>query len=85
MKSIGAVAEWAKRRNIPLVCNEFGAYRKVSDPKDRAAWIRDVRTALEQHGIGWAMWDYAGGFAVAPKQNGRAVPDDVTLHALGLK
>ncbi|PYV99844.1 MAG: hypothetical protein DMG89_06495 [Acidobacteria bacterium] len=82
---IGAVAEWAKRRNIPLVCNEFGAYRKVSDPKDRAAWIRDVRTALEQHGIGWAMWDYAGGFAVAPKQNGRAVPDDVTLHALGLK
>jgi len=82
---IAAVADWAKRRNIPLVCNEFGVYRKVSNPQDRAAWIRDVRTALERHGIGWAMWDYAGGFAVVNKQNGKAVPDEVTLRALGLK
>ena len=82
---IAAVADWAKRRNIPLVCNEFGVYRKVSDPNDRVSWLRDVRTALEKHSIGWAMWDYAGGFAVVNKQNGKAVPDDVTLRALGLK
>jgi hypothetical protein len=31
------------------------------------------------------MWDYAGGFAVVNKQNGKAVPDHVTMDALGLK
>jgi endoglucanase len=84
---IGLVADWAKRRNVPMICNEFGAYRKYTDPQDRAAWIRDVRTSLEHHGMGWAMWDYSGGFGVVtkPKPNGPAVPDELTLKALGLK
>jgi endoglucanase len=84
---IGLVADWAKRRNVPIVCNEFGVFRRYADPQDRAAWIRDVRTSLEHHGVGWAMWDYSGGFGVVtrPNPNGPAVPDGVTLKALGLK
>jgi endoglucanase len=82
---IGQVAAWAKRWNVPVTCNEFGAFRKYSDPRDRAAWIHDVRTTLEQDGIGWTMWDYSGGFGVVTKANGQATPDEVTLHALGLK
>ncbi len=82
---ISAVAEWAKRRGVSLVCNEFGVYRKTADPQDRARWVSDVRSALERHGVGWAMWDYSGGFGVVTKANGQATPDDVTLKALGLK
>jgi endoglucanase len=82
---IDQVAAWAKSRNVSVTCNEFGVYRQFSDPKDRAAWLSDVRTSLEQHGMGWTMWDYSGGFGVVTKDNGRAVPDLVTLHALGLK
>jgi endoglucanase len=84
---ISLVADWAKRRNVPIVCNEFGVYRLYADPQSRAAWIHDVRTSLEQHGMGWAMWDYSGGFGVVTKSNpnGAAVPDEVTLKALGLK
>ncbi len=82
---IGQVAEWAKRWNVPVTCNEFGAFRKYSDPQDRAAWIHDVRTTLEQDGIGWTMWDYSGSFGVVTKVNEKAVPDDLTLQALGLK
>jgi aryl-phospho-beta-D-glucosidase BglC (GH1 family) len=78
-------AEWATRRGVPLVCNEFGVYRTYSDPQDRAAWLRDVRTALEHNGIGWAMWDYSGSFGVVTKKNGKAVPDEGVLNALGLK
>jgi aryl-phospho-beta-D-glucosidase BglC (GH1 family) len=82
---IGQVAAWAKRWNVPVVCNEFGAYRKTANPKDRAQWLSDVRTTLEQDGMGWAMWDYSGGFGVVTKDaNGRATPDEVTLRALGL-
>ncbi len=82
---IGQVAAWATRWNVPVTCNEFGVYRKTSNPQDRAAWISDVRTTLEKYGIGWTMWDYSGGFGVVTKENGKPVPDEVTLKALGLK
>src|SRR5271157_4563744 len=78
-------AEWARRRGVPLVCNEFGVYREYADPEDRAAWLHDVRAALERNGIGWAMWDYSGSFGVVSKKDGKAVADDGVLRALGMK
>ena len=78
-------AEWARRRGVPLVCNEFGVYREYADPQDRAAWLHDVRTALEHNGIGWAIWDYSGSFGVVTKKDGKAVADEGVLKALGLK
>lgn len=81
---ISQVAAWASHWNVPVICNEFGVYRKDADPRDRAAWIADVRTSLEKRGIGWAMWDYDGGFDVVNKQDGKAVPDATTVRALGL-
>lgn len=88
---IGQAAEWAKHWNVPLTCNEFGVYRRDSDPQDRARWLHDVRATLEHDGIGWNMWDYGArdggqGFGVVngPKE-GPNTPDEVTLQALGLK
>src|SRR5262245_13011603 len=80
-KQIGA---WATKRNVRLMCNEFGVYRRVAPASDRARWIGDVRTALEMHGIGWTMWDYAGDFGLVTKQAGQSVVDDVIVSALGL-
>lgn len=80
---IGQAAAWAKRWKVPVTCNEFGVYRKAANPQDRAAWISDVRTALEKYGIGWTMWDYSGGFGVVTKQDGALVVDELTLRALG--
>jgi hypothetical protein len=79
------VAEWAQQHNVTVVCNEFGVFREGADSKDREAWIHDVRTAFERHGIGWAMWDYSGNFGVVTKKDGQTVPDESTLRALGLK
>ena len=81
---IGAAAAWAKKWNVPLTCNEFGVYRKAAVPADHETWIHDVRTALEKYGIGWTMWDYAGGFSVVERQDGKTTPDEGTLRALGL-
>lgn len=81
---ITQVADWAKHWGVPVICNEFGVYRKNADPNDRAAWIHDVRASIEKHGMGWAMWDYGGGFGVVTKPNGQALPDPVTIRALGL-
>jgi endoglucanase len=43
-----------------------------------------MRTSLEKYGIGWTMWDYAGGFGVVNKQNGHATADAEIVKALGL-
>jgi aryl-phospho-beta-D-glucosidase BglC (GH1 family) len=82
---IARAAAWGKKKGVPLTCNEFGVYRKVAPTEARLRWIRDVRTALEKHHIGWAMWDYAGGFSVVVEKDGRRVPDPATLESLGLK
>jgi hypothetical protein len=78
-------ADWAQRRGVPLVCNEFGVYREYSDPADRAAWLHDVRTAFERNRIGWAMWDYSGSFGLVTKKDGKTVADESVLKALGMK
>ena len=82
---INQAADWAKQRGVPLICNEFGVYRSYSDPQDRAAWLKDVRTSLERHNIGWAMWDYSGSFGVVTDRETKAKLDEVTVRALGLK
>jgi aryl-phospho-beta-D-glucosidase BglC (GH1 family) len=82
---IDAAAAWGHEHNVPLTCNEFGVY-KSSDPVSRANWLHDVRTAFEADGIGWAMWDYRGGFGVVNKQDGQpAQVDGSVAGALGLK
>jgi hypothetical protein len=75
---------WAQRRSVRLTCNEFGVYRQAAPVEGRLTWIHDVRAALETYGIGWAMWDYAGGFGLVVTRDGRRVVDEGTLHALGL-
>jgi endoglucanase len=82
---IGEAAEWAKHWNVPLTCNEFGVYRKNSDPQDRARWLHDVRTTLERDVIGWNMWDYSGSFGVVNGESNHHTPDEATLQALGLQ
>ena len=83
---IDAAANWGKTYNVPMLCNEFGAYRRVTDPASRMNWLRDVRTALEADGIGWTMWDYRGGFGAVWKEDGKpAKVDDKVVEALGLK
>jgi endoglucanase len=83
---VDAAAAWGHDNHVPLICNEFGAYRAFSDPLSRANWIHDVRTAFEADGIGWAMWDYRGGFGVVSKQDGQpAQVDGSVVGALGLK
>jgi aryl-phospho-beta-D-glucosidase BglC (GH1 family) len=82
---INQVAEWARRHGVAVICNEFGVYRKYPEARDRAAWLHDVRIALERHNMGWTVWDYSGDFGVVTKSEGRAVPDQTVVKALGLK
>jgi endoglucanase len=55
--------EWSRRHRLPVWCGEFGVYKKGRNASpewqdDRISWLSDVRKALEQNHIGWAVWDY---------------------------
>lgn len=76
--------KWAALNHVPVYCGEFGVYQPYADPAMRAAWLRDTRTALEEQGIAWAVWDYQGSFAVVTKTNGKATPIPAIAEALGL-
>ena len=82
---VATMYEWAQRRGVPLYCGEFGVYKAFADPKARATWISDMRNALESKHIGWAMWDYQGGFGLVTKGSGGTVVDPAVANALGLK
>jgi hypothetical protein len=67
-----------------VYCGEFGVFQKFSPPSARAQWLHDMRVAMEKNHIGWAMWDYKGGFNVVTEENGVAKPDAPIVQALGL-
>ena len=84
LMEINAAADWAEKRHVPLWCGEFGVFREYVNPKMRAAWIGDVRTALESRHVGWAMWDYQGSFGLVVKDGGKTSVDPILPTALGL-
>lgn len=53
----------AKKYNLPLYCGEWGCLNTVPDAA-RQQWFRDMKTVLEENNIGWATWDYKGGFGI---------------------
>lgn len=83
--TISFAAKWSKLHHAPVYCGEFGVFQKFSPPSARAQWLHDMRVAMEKNHIGWAMWDYKGGFNVVTEENGVAKPDAPIVQALGLR
>jgi endoglucanase len=78
-------ASWGRERGVPIICNEFGAFRDTAPSDSRTRYLHDVRTGLEEQGIGWAMWDWSGNFGLVTHSNGIVTPDGENVGALGLK
>ncbi len=57
----------AKKTGLALYCGEWGCLPTVP-PEDRLAWYRDARSVFEEHGIGWANWDYKGSFGIVDQE-----------------
>jgi hypothetical protein len=83
--NIVQTADWARRHHVTVTCNEFGVNNGA--PRESCLrWLSDVRKALEQNDIGWALWDYSGdAFGMAhPNIPGQRIPDPEYVKALGL-
>ncbi|MEE2659195.1 MAG: cellulase family glycosylhydrolase [Candidatus Latescibacterota bacterium] len=80
-------ADFRKARQVSGFCGEIGVFIPNSEPDDRIAWYRMVRTHLEDRGIPWASWDYRGGFGLFEEGTGEQFDYDLNvslLEALGL-
>jgi endoglucanase len=78
-KELSVAENWAKSRQVHMVVTEFGVYRKAP-PSSRAAWLSEARQGIEAAGFGWSVWEYDGGFGIAPDLIGCTA----VMHALGL-
>lgn len=76
--------DWADRHGLPLLCNEFGVYKKFTPRASRLAWLRDVTAILSSENIGWTMWDYAGDFSIVTQKDGIRIPHTDLIVAVGL-
>jgi licheninase len=47
---------WAVAHNVPVICNEFGAYDRTSRLDDRARYLADVVSSFEELEIPWQQW-----------------------------
>jgi aryl-phospho-beta-D-glucosidase BglC (GH1 family) len=75
---------WSQLHHAPVYVGEFGVHRPYADPAMRAQWLKDMRTMMEKHHLGWAMWDYQDNFGAVTKKDGRTSPDPAVINALGL-
>lgn len=65
-------AEWSKEHGRPVHVGEFGAYERA-DRKSRVNYYRAMRGAIEELGMGWAVWDWKAGFKYWDSEHDRPV------------
>lgn len=81
---IGLAAAWGAQHGVRVTCNEFGALKTNAPEDSRVRWTHDLRLALEEAGIGWAMWEYDSGFGLVLRSGNMTLIDGPLAEALGL-
>ncbi len=64
---------WSQRFGRPIHFGEFGAYTKA-DQQSRARYYAAFRQAMEDAGMGWAIWDWKSGFNYWDPRAGQPLP-----------
>jgi endoglucanase len=57
-REVAESAEWAREKQVPILCTEFGVMRPNIDGGSRLRWLGDVARALTELRIPWTLWDY---------------------------
>ena len=68
---------WAVTNNVPIICNEFGAYDGSSRLEDRARYYADVVGIFEELAIPWQTW------FMLMDSSGTVIPEYVNALHLG--
>lgn len=69
---------WAVSNNVPVICNEFGAYEQSSKLEDRVRYYTDLIDIFEELAIPWQHW-----FMLMDQSSGTVIPEYRTALGLG--
>jgi len=58
------VKNWSNKYYVPILCGEYGVYRKYTDEDSRCRYIKAVRKNLKAMNIPGIMWDYNTNFSI---------------------
>ncbi len=72
-RKIELAKAWSEKYGRPIHFGEFGAFTKA-DQASRARYYAAFRQALDEAGIGWAIWDWKSGFNYWDSKNQRPLP-----------
>lgn len=72
-QSISQIKEWSDYYGRPVHFGEFGCH-KIIDPASRSRYLSDMRKAIEDAGLGWAVWDWKAAFAYWDYNGARPMP-----------
>jgi endoglucanase len=67
-RKIDQAANFARQRNVPVFCGEFGVMKLFAPPEDRVRYIQSVRETLEARNIPWSMFCYFDHFGIYNSQ-----------------
>jgi len=62
--SIDQAVAFARSRNVPVFCGEFGVHMNGVDNDQRCFWYKTVYDYFEANDIPWTMWDYHNSFGL---------------------
>jgi endoglucanase len=60
---IKPAVDFAKSKNLPLYCGEFGCLPTVPR-NDRLSYYKDLVSLFREEGIAYANWEYKGDFGI---------------------
>jgi endoglucanase len=75
--TLDRVVAFAKARNVPVFCGEFGVYLIQSPDADRIKWYQLISDALDKRNIARTSWDYYGGFGIFKNERDRDFNTDL--------
>ena len=76
--------QWADAKGVAIWCGEFGVTRLGPPLAPRRVWLADVKRALDELGIPWALFGYAGHFGLVTGKAGERELDPADAAALDL-
>lgn len=56
MNRLAKVKNWAFEHNVPLICNEWGAYPKSAKIEDLNAYFKTMGEVFQEMDIAWQVW-----------------------------
>lgn len=84
LANIANVKAWADEHGLKLICTEFGADSVFMTEADQDRYVKEVRSALEHHGIPWSFYDYEQGYGIVRRGQNRMALDAPIVEALGM-